>query len=83
MFVFIGIKVVDFVVLYFCVYCLGGYYKVIDWSSILEVLGFGFECGFGLKFVFVKYLKVLEIDKYIISFRLDVRSFELGEYLWS
>lgn len=58
---------------------MGGYSKVIEvgmWSVILDVLGLGLECGLGLKLVYVKYLKVLEVDKYVkvvkSIFSLDV-----------
>lgn len=78
--VLIGTKAVDLVALHSRVHRLGGYHKVTDWSSISEALGFGSECGPGLKLVFVKYLKALETDKHTISSRLDARSSELGEH---
>lgn len=58
---------------------MGGYSKVIEvgfWGVVLDVLELGLDCGLGLKFVYVKYLKVLDVVKNFKelknSFSLDV-----------
>lgn len=93
--VLMGDKVVDLLGLNSQVTNMGGYCKVTQaglWRSISEGLGLGLDCGPGLKLVYVKYLKSLEIRRsltiqgdthFLSSDRPDASSFHTSDVVFT